>query len=60
MGEGLELWLNRYEANLVLKALRDAAESDVIKEDQDLYLELEGRLEDVIEHFDAEQGRRNQ
>jgi len=61
MGDGLELWLNRYEASLALLALKDRAENpntDDDGTDKRLFKELVSRLSDIITEFDAEQARK--
>ena len=61
MSDGLELWLNRYEASLALLALKDRAENpntDDDSTDKQLYGELVARLSDEITAFDAEQAKR--
>jgi hypothetical protein len=63
MGEGLELWLNRYEASLVLgllwyRAERDEGGPDDDGTDKRLYKELYQRLSDLITYYDAEQARK--
>jgi hypothetical protein len=62
MGEGLELWLNRYEASLVLELLwyrqdRYEGEPDDAT-DKRLYKELYSRLSDLITEFDADQQKK--
>lgn len=61
MGDGLELWLNRYEASLALLALKDRAENPNTNDDSTdkrLYKELVERLSDIITEFDAEQAKK--